>query len=921
MTAIALISSTTNANILGMLGRMIIYDRESTAPGDSPTIAGWALPQVWGQTNLTWSIPTTPGDADNDAGAATIPSGTYRTFSTVHEADARDALSFIEGVTGISLTQITETATVHGDISYFDSNGHNGGGETIVPTDGARNAVTGIGSGTAQGESGWVFITTDTNHGNPMNGDLTHQLGTAEHQIIGHETMHAFGLADITPSNYPVLEYWQVGTALDPKPLLDVSKNWYAYTNMSYSANAALAAAGGSVSGFNYIAEGNYAETPMMLDIQALQWAYGVDYTYNSTDTVYSWNSTTGAMSINGTAGEATNIGKVFRTIWDGAGNDTYDLSNFTGNQTIDLRPGEWTTFNAAQVADLSQNVTVNVYAGSGTTTPISAVAANTYMAPGNIANALLDPHNLSETASLIENAIGGSGNDSITGNDANNVLTGGAGSDTMRGGNGIDTSVFSLNRSAYTLDQTYSGWLGVVNAGTTDWNTSIELYKMGNGALYTDAHMRAGTVNALADAANFSMAHHTTTGLASHVTVDGEIATRYDFWAGNEGQLIYNGVAQGASVDVTVDAANLSLLSVNALAGGTIYVRAMDASGTWGGWGDFTITATANASPVVTAVNSTINVSGYHAYDVSDMFTQSDANSDAMPNNWLWSGSANMYLHGDKLANGVYDAMSAADKDDVWIFTDNATNTKSVYLSTSDGYASSNEAQTTINVTALSNAGNHAAVVSGSNVSVAHGDLSALSLFSVSDADAGASVQAYGVYDNAGGGHWSYHGTALSEGTVHNFRASEIGDLKYVGGQGTDTVQMVANDGFEWGSWKAITVTQPTNVVPTVSGAGTSNVSVGATADVSALLTIAGNSDGDTLRYRVKDDTTSDGSGHFDLHGKALSQNVWNEMSQSDMNDLNFISAYAAMNDTVHIQAFDGTVWSSDYSHTFHTV
>src|SRR5262249_62295029 len=38
-----------------------------------------------------------------------------------------------------------------------------------------------------------------------------------------------------------------------------------------------------------------------------------------------------------------------------------------------------------------------------------------------------------------IENAIGGSGNDTITGNDANNTLWGGPGNDTLLGGIGND--------------------------------------------------------------------------------------------------------------------------------------------------------------------------------------------------------------------------------------------------------------------------------------------------------------------------------------------------------------------------------------------------------------------------------------------------------------------------------------------------
>lgn len=37
-----------------------------------------------------------------------------------------------------------------------------------------------------------------------------------------------------------------------------------------------------------------------------------------------------------------------------GNGTDTYDLSNYTTNLILDLRPGEWSTFNMAQLAHLT---------------------------------------------------------------------------------------------------------------------------------------------------------------------------------------------------------------------------------------------------------------------------------------------------------------------------------------------------------------------------------------------------------------------------------------------------------------------------------------------------------------------------------------------------------------------------------------
>ena len=86
-------------------------------------------------------------------------------------------------------------------------------------------------------------------------------------------------------------------------------------------------------------------------------------------------------------------------------------------------------------------------------------------MAAGNIANALLYNN---DTRSLIENAIGGTGNDTIIGNTTANVLNGAAGSDVIYGGLGNDVilgggglDVLFGEDGADTVDFSFSsvGW------------------------------------------------------------------------------------------------------------------------------------------------------------------------------------------------------------------------------------------------------------------------------------------------------------------------------------------------------------------------------------------------------------------------------------------------------------------------------
>src|SRR5919197_6554166 len=162
----------------------------------------------------------------------------------------------------------------------------------------------------------------------------------------------------------------------------------------------------------------------MMDDIAALQYMYGPDWTTYSGTTVYKWSPTTGQLSISENGGAFVGepqpgADRIFMTVWDGGGTDTYDFSDYSTNLLVDLQPGHWTRTD-----------TVNDYQ----TAHLDFYEGNTHLAAGNIANALtyktyLDGQVTSESlASLIENALGGSGNDVFVGNQVNNTFNGGLG-------------------------------------------------------------------------------------------------------------------------------------------------------------------------------------------------------------------------------------------------------------------------------------------------------------------------------------------------------------------------------------------------------------------------------------------------------------------------------------------------------------
>ena len=174
----------------------------------------------------------------------------------------------------------------------------------------------------------------------------------------------------------------------------------------------------GGLTDYGFINEEHgFAQSLMMYDIAALQHMYGANYGSNAGDTVYRWDENSGEMFANGVGEGAPGENRVFLTVWDGNGSDTYDLSNYKGAVFIDLGPSEWTFTSGAQLADLGMD----------------------HEARGNIANALLHD---GDPRSLIENAVGGAGNDRITGNDAANVLKGRGGINTLSGLAGDDTLV-----------------------------------------------------------------------------------------------------------------------------------------------------------------------------------------------------------------------------------------------------------------------------------------------------------------------------------------------------------------------------------------------------------------------------------------------------------------------------------------------
>ena len=186
------------------------------------------------------------------------------------------------------------------------------------------------------------------------------------------------------------------------------------------------------------------------LDIAALQFLYGPNTSARPGNDVYQLSETTSNF------------------IWDGAGIDTVSAAGLSADITLHLAPGFWDHIgNKGRAITAGGQITVNY-------------------------------------GSVIENAIGGLGNDSISGTATANALHGGAGNDRLEGlggddqldgGAGIDTALFSGLRSAYTVKREGAGFTvrDQFGSGGLDTLVNVERIAFSNGMLALDIDGHAG--------------------------------------------------------------------------------------------------------------------------------------------------------------------------------------------------------------------------------------------------------------------------------------------------------------------------------------------------------------------------------------------------------------------------------------------
>jgi Ca2+-binding RTX toxin-like protein len=260
----------------------------------------------------------------------------------------------------------------------------------------------------------------------------------------------------------------------------------------------------------------------------------------------------TGNDTLNGGLGSDTLVG--------GAGNDIYVFGGTASGGEVDTIV-EASSLDSDTLDFSSQSSAVTVQIGVGTQQTV------------HTGRSLILGSGLA-----IENAIGGSGNDSLTGNSRANTLTGNAGNDTLNGGSGSDTLVGGLGNDTYVFTSAASGGEvdTIVEAASLDSDTldfssrsttvTIHLGLATQQTVHTGRAVILGSDLAIEtvtsgsgnDSLTGNSRSNTLTGNTGNDTLNGGLGS--DTLVGGAGNDIYvfGGTASGGEVDTVVEAASL---------------------------------------------------------------------------------------------------------------------------------------------------------------------------------------------------------------------------------------------------------------------------------------------------------------------------------------------------------------------------
>ena len=422
----------------------------------SPLVKGVAWNDVGDDTaggSLTYSYWDGTTSYDYDQGTRTVV-GAHDAGGGENQAALDDVFGLWDAVTPFAFTEVVEggDGSPVGDlrVAYTDEN----------PA--ARQAFAYYPNSGASG--GDIYFETDNVDTNGTGTDFVE--GNYNYVAAIHEVGHALGLS------HPFDGGSGDGSTMNLN--IDFQRN----TVMTYIQRDRnlVVQSDGSYSLVN-------SSTPGLLDIEAIGAIYGTDgWVHEATDTTY------GAGSGSNLFDDSYNS---IRVIVDSDGDDTFDASGVTATGSIiNLTPGTYSSVgyyatDAEKIAAVAAgNAAVESFlTGVVESQDALASASNSYYTAYERESLYRGQDNVGIAYNTwIENAVGGDGDDTITGNSRANEITGNGGDDTIDGGAGDDVAIYSGNYATYTVTQ--SGSTVTVAGGTdaTDTLTNVEFLKFDDG-------------------------------------------------------------------------------------------------------------------------------------------------------------------------------------------------------------------------------------------------------------------------------------------------------------------------------------------------------------------------------------------------------------------------------------------------------
>jgi len=322
------ISATGNNSIDSLL---IGYSWLPNAAGSTSTAV----------TTITYSFLTS--NAENISG--------FQAMNTAQEQGVLTALQTWENVANIKFVQVASGGQIQFGTADLGTTGS-------AQTDWHYNSTEFTGN--------FVYLNNNDNYQSQTTSafNLVFTPGSYSPSVLIHEIGHSLGFKH--PGDY----------GGSPTPYLPAATDNRDYSVMSYNNGTAY-------NDYYYQFNGDvYSVTPMLYDIQAMQYLYGANKSYNSGNTTYTFTDYSAPQAI-----------------WDGGGINTFDFSACTGATIINLNTGN---FSSTYVG--SEGGANNVSIAYGTT---------------------------------IQNAIASAGGSTIYCNSSADTITGGAGNDTVYLGTG----------------------------------------------------------------------------------------------------------------------------------------------------------------------------------------------------------------------------------------------------------------------------------------------------------------------------------------------------------------------------------------------------------------------------------------------------------------------------------------------------